>query len=162
MRQKLMKNAKIQKFNCVIKVCKVCVLIPPEIPLWKCVSKSKQRYVTFITKDGDLWPRLLFPRFLWRCGPRIALSWLQTTSQYDYYTCVVVVICDYSSPRKHYSNTFCLQLYYGSNRSILLSPSKDGVIFYLTLSSLRGTLVWHCSMSQQTLTISQLLSPFSF
>ena len=53
----------------------------------------------------------------------------------------VVVICDYSSPRKHYSNTFCLQLYYGSNRSILLSPSKDGVIFYLTLSSLRGTLV---------------------
>ena len=23
----------------------------------------------------------------------------------------VVVICDYSSPRKHYSNTFCLQLY---------------------------------------------------
>ena len=49
-------------------------------------QRVSKRYVTFITKDGDLWPRL-FPRFLWRCGPRIALSWLQTTSQYCYYTC---------------------------------------------------------------------------
>ena len=52
-----------------------------------------------------------------------------------------VLLLLFATTRKHYSNTFCLQLYYGSNRSILLSPSKDGVIFYLTLSSLRGTLV---------------------